>query len=305
MLHAWEKFGIEAAAEEHFQKYNYKNKLLQHIELSFQAELVGKIGFIGHIRGKDDTIYKKLFERIKKLNPDVKLSIVEKASSQSEIPIVYGEGKTDWKHLKAALDYFKKKGEFTDLNVDFENYKDGLEMNNTELMKLCEGTSKTKFHKVKLICLFDRDDKGINNKAVENGTPFKHWGNNVYSTLLPIPKHRGFEEICIEHYYSDEDIKTTDKKGRRLYLSSEFDKNTRKHLINNELMYVNQHHLKAPYPRIIDCNVYDEGGTNVALSKNAFADNCLTSEGDFSKISFENFRIVFDIFIQIINNNAN
>ncbi len=201
MLHAWEKFGIEAAAKEHFQKYNYKNKPLQHNELSFQSELVGKIGFIGYIRGKDDKIYKKLFERIKKLNPEVNLSIVEKTSSQSEIPIVYGEGKTDWKHLKAALDYFKRKGEFIDLNVAFENYKDGLEMNNTELMKLCEGISKTKFHKVKLICLFDRDDKSINKKAVENGSLFKHWGNNVYSTLLPIPKHRNFDEICIEHYY--------------------------------------------------------------------------------------------------------
>ncbi len=69
-------------------------------------------------------------------------------------------------------------------------------------------------------------------------------------------------------------------------------------------MYVNQHHLKAPYPRIIDHNVYNEGGKNVALSKNAFADNCLAAEGEFSKISFENFRIVFNIFAQIINNNT-
>ena len=120
MLHAWEKFGVDAAAKEHFEKYNYKNKPLQNIELSFQAELVGKIGFIGHIRGKDNKIYKRLYERIKTLNPEVNLSIVEKASSESEIPIVYGEGKTDWKHLKAALTYFKRKGEYADLNIAFE-----------------------------------------------------------------------------------------------------------------------------------------------------------------------------------------
>lgn len=304
MLHAWEKFGLEAAALEHFEKYNYKNKPMKHIELSYQAELVGKIGFIGHVRGKDDKIYKKLFGRIKALNPEVNLSIVDKASSESEIPIVYGEGKTDWKHLSAALNYFKSKGEYTDLYIAFENYKDGLEMNNTELMKLCEGISKTKFHKVKLICLFDRDNKGINKKAVENGSSFKHWGNNVYSMLLPIPTHRNFEEICIEHFYSDEDIKTVDKKGRRLFLSNEFNKVTRKHNIDEKLMYVNQHHLKAPYPRIIDYNVYNERGENIALSKNNFADNCLNAEGEFSKISFDNFRIVFDIFNQILNNNT-
>ncbi len=69
-------------------------------------------------------------------------------------------------------------------------------------------------------------------------------------------------------------------------------------------MYVNQHHLKAPYPRIIDYNVYNERGENIALSKNNFADNCLNAEGEFSKISFDNFRIVFDIFNQILNNNT-
>lgn len=301
MLHAWETFGIGAAAEEHFEKYNYKNKPKINIELSFQAELIGKIGFIGHIRGKGDKIYKKLYRRIKTLNPEVNLSIVEKAGDTSDIPIVYGEGKTDWKHLQAALSYFKSIGQFTDLYISFENYKDVHEMNNTELMKLCEGLAKVKFHKVKIICLFDRDDSKINKKATDNNSNYKHWGNNVYSALLPVPQHRKFNEICIEHYYTDKDIQTKDSKGRRLYLSTEFDKETRKHLTEDELIYANKYHLRAKFPKIIDSNVFNESAKNVALSKNSFADNCLESKEDFSKISFKRFNVVFEMLEEIIN----
>jgi len=302
MLHAWETFGIEAAAEEHFEKYNYKNKPRLNIELSFQAELVGKIGFIGHIRGKGDKIYKRLYERIKNLNPEVILSIVERAGDASDVPIVYGEGKTDWKHLKAALSYFKSIGQFTDLDISFDTYKDIPEMNNTELMKLCEGLAKVKFHKVKIICLFDRDNTKTNNKASVNNSNFKLWGNNVYSALLPVPQHRKFNEICIEHFYSDKDIQTKDSKGRRLYLSTEFDKETRKHLTEDELIYANKYLLRAKFPKIIDSNVFNENGKNVALSKNSFADNCLEAKGDFSKISFEKFKVVFEMLEEIINN---
>jgi RNA-directed DNA polymerase len=303
MLHAWEEFGIEAAAKEHFSKYNYKNKTPKLIELSFQNELVGKIGFIGHIRGKDDDIYHKLYKRIKKINPDVKLSFVKKMRRDSNVPIIYGEGKTDWKHLEAALKFFNTKGEYIDLNITFMNYQEHLEMNNKELMKICEGNAKTGFYDQKLICLFDRDDQKINKKAVENNFEFKHWGNNVYSALLPIPSHRDFNEICIEHYYSDEDIKTMNDKGRRLYLSNEFNKSTRMHLIDCELMYINKNFLQATYPRIIEYGVLNESGKNIALSKNAFADNCLSREGNFSKISFENFSEIFDLIRKIINHN--
>lgn len=302
MLHAWEKFGIEAAAQEHFEKYNYTNKKINHSELSFQAELVGKIGFIGQIRGKDDNIYKSLYTRIKKLDPEVNLSIVKKAGELSDVPIIYGEGKTDWKHLTSALEYFQKKGEFLNLDVKFENYKNGLEMNNSELIKICEGLSKTDLHKVKIICLFDRDVKSINSKVVENGLSYKYWGNKVYSALLQVPNNRNFDEICIEHYYSDKEIRTKDKRGHRLYLSNEFDKETRKHISEDNLIYANKNYLKSSYPRIIDSNVYDEHGKNVALSKNAFAENCMSREGNFSNISFDNFRIVFEMLNQIINN---
>lgn len=302
MLHAWEKYGINSAAKEHFEKYNYKYKKTTQIELSYLNEIVGKIGYIGMIRGKDDFIYKKLYQRIKQLCPNVKLSIIQKASDLSENPIIYGEGKTDWKHLKSALDYYHSKGEYIDLQLSFENYKDGLEMNNTELMKICEGLSKTNFHQTKIICLFDRDDKSINKKACENGNLYKHWGHNVYSALLPIPNHRKFDEICIEHYYNDDEITIADKKGRRLFLSTEFDKNTGHHL-TEKLFFYKKNYLKPIYPRIIENSVVNpETGDSKAMSKNKFADYIINKDGLFENIKFEHFRHIFDMLNEIIKN---
>lgn len=300
MLHALEKFGIQAAAKEHFEKYNYKHKKPTHLELSYTNELVGKIAYIGMIRGKDDSIYKNLYKRIKFIYPKVKLTTVINISELSEYPTIFGEGKTDWKHLKAALDYFKSKNEYVDLNVTFENYKDGLQINNIELLKICEALSKTNFHKSRILCLFDRDNNKINNKCCENGLNYKDWGNNVYSVLLPIPTHRSFNEICIEHYYTDEDIKRTDKNGRRLFLSNEFDKTTASHISEN-LLYTSKNYLQAEYPRILEHSVINpDNGDSKLLSKSDFADYILNKNPLYSNINFEHFRIIFDLLTEII-----
>jgi RNA-directed DNA polymerase len=172
-------------------------------------------------------------------------------------------------------------------------------MNNSELLKVCEGLSKTSFHKTKIICLFDRDDSAINKKVAEEGKQYKHWGNNVYSVLLPIPHHRSFDKICIEHFYTDSELMTVDKHGRRIFLSTEFDKDTRKHN-SEDLFYPNKYVLQSKYPKILDSLVFNEKGKNVALTKNDFADNIMNKAKGFDKITFTNFKPIFEIFDEII-----
>jgi len=300
MLHCWEKFGITLAANEHFTKYNVKFKVISSPENSFKNELVGKIGFIGFIKGKDNLIYRNLLSRLNILAPDVQLKIVQNEIEQEANPIVFGEGRTDWRHLKKTFESLKQKGLYRGLFLKFHEYNTELEINNDQLLNICKGLPKTDFSTKKVICLFDRDVKKINNQVAENGKPYKNWGKDVYSLLMPIPSHRTFDEICIEHYYSDEDLIKLDENGRRIYLSSEFDSTTGFHLKEN-LSYKTIKILKAKYPRILDYNVLNEEGKNIALSKTDFSRKILEAISPFDKVSFDNFKLIFDEIEKIIN----
>ena len=56
---------------------------------------------------------------------------------------------------------------------------------------------------------------------------------------------------------------------------------------------------------IIDDNVYrvddDECTTNIALSKNNFAENILNGVDNFKDFDIENFKKIFDVLNEIIN----
>jgi RNA-directed DNA polymerase len=57
MLHAWEKFGLEAAEKEFQKKYNIKSRLPLKGKTNFKQVLRGKIEFIGMVKGKNNSIY--------------------------------------------------------------------------------------------------------------------------------------------------------------------------------------------------------------------------------------------------------
>lgn len=300
MIHAWEKFGLEEAAIEHFEKYNYKNKTVDNYILSFIKELSGKIGYIGHIKGKENSVYRNRYKRIKLLDSKIRIPI-PKGILDSNTPIIFCEGKTDGMHLSSALSYFKHKGEFTDLDIYFFQYKEDELINNDRLLKVCENRNLHKRKDRIEIYLFDRDVPKINNKVSESPLLYRNWGKKIYSMLLPVPPHRSFDEICIEQYYTDDEIKTKTKNGWRIYLSSEFDQNTGNHLTETGIIYANTSYLKAPYPRILDYNVLKiSNGKNIALSKKAFAENIVNGTGEFKKVSLENFRVVFELISKII-----
>ncbi len=99
-------------------------------------------------------------------------------------------------------------------------------------MLMCESYSKLKQNR-KMVFIADCDDKSTNSKLSEDESKFKKWGNNVYSLVLPIPDNRKeTSNICIEHLYSDEVIKTevlveNQQISRRLYMGNEFDERKR------------------------------------------------------------------------------
>ena len=157
-------------------------------------------------------------------------------AKHDEKPLIVTEGASDWKHMKAALLRLQASGKYTDIDISFLEYEPKnsdvsnaikLEMSNSELREACRGNSIMP-QKRKLIFIADADDTKTTNFMSDSGKSYKSWGNNVFSFVLPLPKHRcQTPTICIEHYYTDDEIKTPmiiEGIERRLYMGCEFDK---------------------------------------------------------------------------------
>ena len=168
--------------------------------------------------------------------------IFQAIQNQDDEPLVITEGATDWKHMKAAFKYLCEqedyRKDYSSLVFKFLEYEPEnspqnalhkMKMSNSDLCAMCEQVSKLK-RKRKLIFIADADDDRTNKKLgmKDCDKKYKSWGNNVFSFVLPVPEIRKCTPgICIEHYYTDDIIKTEveiDGAPRRLYMGNEFNK---------------------------------------------------------------------------------
>lgn len=251
--------------------------------------------------------------------------------------LIITEGKSDWKHLKSAFSELKKENLYRDLDFKFFEYENSLsEFNNSiinqnlqgssTLLTICEYNALFKNEKIRIF-VFDADEqntiKKIKNYPLNDG--YYNFGNNVYAIILPVPELRKeYPEISIEHYYTDEEIKTTDQNGRRLYLSEEFnfenpnitifsmkaDKQNPKLIIDNnsgtkKYQGVYQGNNLKIKNHVDLKKAIDTGKlTKIeALTKNDFAENILNDIFPFSNFSKENFKLFFDIVEKLFINN--
>lgn len=128
MLHAWEKFGLQAAEKEFRDRHDYheKHRNPQKNNPAFEQVVKGKIDFLGMVRGKQDFIYLRFIDRLRVLAPELIKQPVPPGqdSSATELaPLVYTEGKSDWKHIKAAIQQLKEVGHYTYLNIEFITFE--------------------------------------------------------------------------------------------------------------------------------------------------------------------------------------
>ena len=138
--------------------------------------------------------------------------------------------------MRAARNKLLETGKYKELfnNLDFEffeyeaknskeNTENKVDMGNTALSTMCESYSKMPNSR-RMIFIADCDDDKTNKKMSLQGFKYKTWGNNVFSFILPVPDFRkDTPKICIEHLYSDDEIKTEYKEGdipRRLYFGN-------------------------------------------------------------------------------------
>ena len=211
--------------------------------------------------------------------------------------IIWTEGKTDWQHLKRAFQALAgtTKVAFKELEHDFGD---------DQLYKHCSSFA-LEAQPRPTIFMFDRDRDEIIRKVEDPATGYKSWGNNVYSFAIPIPTHRAAESCaCIESYYTDEELRTLDEEGRRLFLSTEFNPTSGRHRTDSRLSMGNRGKLPAEgrgaIMKIVDSEVFDEQSRNVALSKADFAGNVLTGNGNFGTFDFEAFRSIVSVIDNIV-----
>ncbi len=212
--------------------------------------------------------------------------------------VIWTEGKTDWQHLKRA---FQALGVGT--RLAFEEFDN--DFGDDQLLKQCAGLARVA-QPLPTIFIFDRDKDEIVRKVEDANLSYKVWGNNVYSFAIPIPTHRNDQSvICIESYYTDDELRTPDEEGRRLFLSTEFNPTSGRHRADSKLSIGNKGKLpsegKGGRVRIVDSEVYDERSRNIALSKADFAKNVVAGKGAFGIFHFEAFQVIIAIIDSIID----
>ena len=252
--------------------------------------------------------------------------IYDAVSNEQDKMLIVTEGTTDWKHMKAAYNKLSRMPEyadvFTDIEFEFLEYepKNGsqstkvrLEMGNGQLVSLCENMAKI-MQKRKMVFIADRDHNETNKKlGGKDGSEFKKWGNNVYSFILPIPDFRTTTpEICIEHLYSDEMIKTeieieNSNVKRRLYMGNEFDR--RGYAASLGVVCEKKAVCGPEKINIIEgstgerVTLLDNENINVALSKMTFANMVLEEKPPFDKVDFKSFVAIFEVLKKIYLDN--
>ena len=242
-----------------------------------------------------DESYKLVYDKMISENERYAKMYKENAELLKEMskPIVITEGKTDWKHFKAALEVIKQKEEYS--SIDFFLHEFSENQGDGELHKRLQALSKIP-NKHKIIGIFDCDED--NGKRIhQNHGGIEYYGNNVYGMTIPIPDFRSYNSgISVEFLYKDNDLKKLDENNRRLYITSEFNENGR--LISDRNVGVRnadsiKRNLSQSNEKIKDNDVFDLDGNSLALSKENFAQNVLEKTVPFDNMDFSAFYPVF------------
>ncbi len=216
---------------------------------------------------------------------------------------VLTEGKTDAALLRIAI---KKLGlnEYKDWNIQ-EIISDKTSNNDTLLRHLMD-LSDNRTSPALIIGMFDRDTpvplKAGGATYDLRTCEFSKIGKNVFAFAIPVPHNRKeTDQISIEHYFTDEEIKT-EIDGKRLYMGYEFYETG----VMKSDGSMNYKGAKKVFDtiKIIEheskCYVTKaDGSGDYSISKARFVELIEKEEGKFALFSFEEFRKIFKVLDRI------
>lgn len=254
----------------------------------------------------NNELYKEVYDLMVEENQRFadKFNELKKKVRTTNKPIIITEGKTDYRHIKNAINILRR----TDIDIDFFEVPDGW--GDSKLKTLLDNLSLIKQKNI-VIGIFDRDSPDYLKYVDADKNKYKSFGDsNVYAFAIPLVNENIYgSAISIEHYYNKEDLlKVDNKTNRRLFLGSEFYK------VGNSIdgkyqTKISKIDHKVEINGIIDDKVYSrddlEQKTNVALTKNAFTE-LIENDKDFSKdIDFSNFNKIIDVILEITSHSKN
>lgn len=257
-------------------------------------------------------------KRLEAINAVVKQVSATLTANADEI-LVFTEGHTDWMHIERA--WKKLSNEYPELTgkIKFYHYypigqgngEQELEMGDSELVSMCKQFAKVR-QPQRIVFMADADNPKVTKCLMEYGKSYRAWGNNVYSFQIPDSGLRAeFNDVCIEHYYTDDELKTpvvVDGVERRLFLACEFN-TVNGQTADHKYFYENHKGLKScghygiiegdKGNKVIELLSNPLDAKNMALPKSVFAQHIFADEGDFKDIKADSFRKIFDILKQI------
>lgn len=334
MLHDWQINGLDRAQEKYSLLYDLDNRESGENEnVDFKSVVRGKLEHLRYVRNyriellnkrdKEECIRKRVVYKKNELQTIHKDQFYKYyhqfeliSIRDSGMPTILGEGKTDWMHFRRAFCELKSQKKYSELELNiFKNKEYGLG-GYGNLKKFYESANDIgiKFY-YPVICIFDADIEDINNihKCASSG--YLDHGNSVYSFVLPKPNFRNEKKFSIELYYKDDDLLKEDSNKRRLYLNSEFDKETGIHTKDKNIIYGvrardgkkndNWKSVLKSDLKVIDnsvCIERDGKFKNIAISKKDFAQKILKKTKPFDKVDFSSFIGMFDIIEKICLN---
>lgn len=289
--------------------YSYKdtNGLSKYESNYSVADINNKIGVMPLIA----PYVKKMTEALKleqaehnKLLQEIEI-IKETINNDKGKVFVYTEGPTDAILINKAIE---KLG-INDLTLEVSAVNCSTnKKGNEELYKLLEALSSNRVNNNIVIGIFDRDvDQKVKDK---NGIQvslkdkeFVNLGNKIYAFILPIPHNREQEDqISIEHYFTDEEIKTCNELGQRLFLGNEFNITG-----NHKTADFNYKNIGDLYNtiKIIDHETKKfvtnkNGDGNYSISKMRFAEAVRDNRLGFDAFDFSEFNKIFNVINNIL-----
>lgn len=253
----------------------------------------------------NNELYKEVYELMVNENQrfaDKYNDLAAKIKSNSK-PIIITEGKTDYRHIRNAINKLGRK----DIDVDFYEVPD--DWGDSKLRSMLDNLSKIRQRKI-IIGIFDRDSKTYLEYLDVEHQQYKTFGNsNVYAFAIPLVNENIYgKSISIEHYYQKGDLLKEDINRRRLFLGQEFYPSGNS-IDGKYQTKISQIQHKVEINGIIDDKVFLstdlQQRTNVALTKKSFVD-LIESDAEYAKdFDFNEFNQIIDIIQDIIKKPLN